>query len=97
MSTFIEARHDAIVSIEVITFVARMELPIQKCRTSLQGCVDPLLTVGTARRVSQVDNTDDRHTAADRQHWMGVKPLKHRLSSLLSDLPYTTNDALQQD
>ena len=58
--------------------------------------VDTLLTVGTARWVPRVDNTDGRHTAADRQHWTGVKPLKHRLSSLLSDLTFTVNVALQQ-
>ena len=44
--------------------------------------VDTRLTVGTARRVPCVDNTDDIQTAASRQHWTG-KPLKHRLSSLL--------------
>ena len=54
-----------------------------------------LLTVGTARQVPRVCNTDDRQTGAARQHWTGVEPLKHRLSSILSDLPYTTNGALQ--
>ena len=63
-----------------------IELPIQKCRSRLQGCVDPLLTVGTTRRVPRVGNKDDRQTAAAGQHWMGV----HRLSSLLSDLLFTT-------
>ena len=52
--------------------------------------VDPLLTVGTARRVPRVGNTDDRQTAAAGQHWKGVDPLKHGLSSLLSDLTFTT-------
>ena len=66
-----------------------MELPIQQCRINLQGCVDPLLTVGTARRVLYVDNTDDRQTAVAGQHWTG-ETLKHRLRSLLSDLLYTT-------
>ena len=47
--------------------------------------VDPLRTVGTARRVPHVGNTDDRQTAAAGQHWTGV----HRLSSLLSDLRFT--------
>ena len=56
--------------------------------------VDPLLTVGTARRVPRVGNTDDRKTAAAGQHWTGVKPLKNRLSSLLSDLPFTTIGAI---
>ena len=50
--------------------------------------VDPLLIVGTARRVPRVDNTDGGQTAAAIQHWTGA--LKHRLSSLLSDLLYTT-------
>ena len=66
-----------------------MELPIQQCRSSLKGCVDPRLTVGTARRVTRVYNTDDRQTVAAGQHWTG-KPLKHRLSSLLSYLHLTT-------
>ena len=70
-----------------------MELSIQKSRSSLQGCVNTLLTVGTARRVPCVDKTDDRQTAAARQHWAG-KPLKHRLSSLLRDLLYTTNGVI---
>ena len=70
-----------------------MELPIQQCRSSLQECVDLLLTVGTLRRVPRVDNTDDRQTAAVRQHWTG-EPLKNRLSSLLSYLLYTTNGAI---
>ena len=30
--------------------------------------VDPLLTVGTARQVLRIDNTDDRQTAAAGQH-----------------------------
>ena len=63
-----------------------MELPIRQCRSSLQGCVDPPLTVGTARRVPRVDITDDRQTAAAGQHWTGVEPLKDRLISLLSDI-----------
>ena len=67
----------------------RMELPIKQCRSSLQGCVDPRLTVGTMWWVPRVDNTDDRQTAAAGQHWTG-KPLKHKLSSLLSDLCCTT-------
>ena len=71
-----------------------MELPIHQCRSSLQMCVDPLLTVGTARRVPCVGNTDDRQTAAARQHWAGVEPLKHRLRSLLSDLHFTTSPDL---
>ena len=62
----------------------------------MQGCVDPLLTVGKARRVPRVENTDDRQTAVVRQNWTGVEPLKHRLNSLLSDLPFTTIGALQQ-
>ena len=66
-----------------------MELPIQQCRSSLKGCVDPRLTVGTARKVPHVDNTDDRQTVAAGKHWTG-KPLKHRLRSLLSDLRFTT-------
>ena len=66
-----------------------MELPIQKCHSSLQGRVDPRLTLGTARRVLRVDNKDDRQTAAAGQHWTG-EPRKHRLSSLLSDLSCTT-------
>ena len=41
--------------------------------------VDPLITVGTARRVPRVDNTDDGQTAAAGQHWTGA--LKHRLSA----------------
>ena len=41
-----------------------MELKTQQCRSSLQGCVDPPLTVGTARRVPRVDNTNDRQTEA---------------------------------
>ena len=73
-----------------------MELPITQCRSSLQGCVDLLLTVGTARRVPRVGNTEDRYKAAARQHWTGVKPLKHKLSSLLSDITFTSNGALQQ-
>ena len=72
-----------------------MEFPIQQCRSSLQGCVDPLLTLGTAWRVPRVGNTDDSQTVASGQHWMGVEPLKHRLSSLLSDLHFTTKGALQ--
>ena len=52
------------------------------------GDFDPLLTVGTSRRVPHVDNTDDRQIAAAGQHW--TYTLKHRLSSLLSDLLYTT-------
>ena len=34
--------------------------------------VDPLRTVGLAQRVLRVGNTDDRQTAAARQHWTGV-------------------------
>ena len=49
---------------------------------------DPLITVGTVLRVQRVDNTDDGQTAAAGQHWTGT--LKHRLSSLLSYLLYTT-------
>ena len=56
--------------------------------------VDTLFTVGTAQRVPRVDNTDERHTAADRQNWTGVEPLKHRLISLLSDIPFTVYGAL---
>ena len=41
--------------------------------------VDTLLTVGTARRVACIDNTDDRHKAASGQHWTGA--LKHILSA----------------
>ena len=41
--------------------------------------VDPLLTVGTARRVPRVNNTDEGQTAAGRQHWTDA--LKHRLSA----------------
>ena len=63
-----------------------MELPIQKCRRSLQECADPLCTVGTGRRVPRVGNTDCRQTAAAGQHWTGL----HRLSSLLSCLHFTT-------
>ena len=63
-----------------------MELPIQQSRRSLQGSVGPIRTVGTAQRVPHVGNTDDRQTAAAGQHWTGV----HRLSSLLSDLRFTT-------
>ena len=73
-----------------------MVLPIQDCRSSLQGCVYPLLTVDTAWRVPCVGNTDDIQTAATGQNWTGVEPLKHRLNSLLSDLPFTTIGALQQ-
>ena len=72
-----------------------MESPIQQCRSSLKGCVDPLLTVGTVRRVPRVDNMDDRHIAEAGHHWTGVEPLKHRLSSLLSDLPFTVYGDLQ--
>ena len=57
-----------------------MELQIQQCRSNLQGCVDPLLTVGTARRVPRVDNMDDGQTATSGQDWTGA--LKHRLSAL---------------
>ena len=39
--------------------------------------VDPLLTVGIARRVPCVNNTDEGQIAAARQHWTGT--LKHRL------------------
>ena len=60
-----------------------------------EDSLDPPLTVGTVRQVPRVGNTDDRQTAAARQHWTGLEPLKHRLSSLLSDLPYTTKGALQ--
>ena len=56
-----------------------MELPIQQCRRNLQGCVDPLLTVDTARWVPRVNNTDEVQTAAAGQHWTGA--LKHRLSA----------------
>ena len=72
-----------------------MELPIHQCRSSLQGFVDPLLTIGTARRVPRVDNTDDRQIAAARKHWTG-EPLKHRIISLLSDILYTTTVAIKQ-
>ena len=41
--------------------------------------VDPLLTVGTARRVPRVDTTDDGQTSAAGQHW--TVALKHRLSA----------------
>ena len=63
-----------------------MELPIQQCRSSLQGCVDPLRTVGTERGVPRVGKTDERQTAVAGQHWTGI----HRLSSLLIDLRFTT-------
>ena len=56
-----------------------MELPIQQCRSNLQGCVNTLLTVGTARRFPRVNNTDEGQTAAAGQHWTGA--LKHRLSA----------------
>ena len=46
-----------------------------ECKT----IVDPLLTVGTSRRVLRVNNTDDGQTAAAGQHWTGA--LKHRLSA----------------
>ena len=62
-------------------------------RVDVEDAVDPLLTVGTAWRVPRVDNTDDRQTSAAEQHWTG-EPLKHILSSLLSDLLYTTNGAI---
>ena len=65
-----------------------MELTIQQFRRNLQGCVDTLLNVGIARRVPHVDNTDDRQTAAAGHHWTGA--IKHILSSLLSDILYTT-------
>ena len=51
-----------------------MGFPIQQCRSSLQGCVDPLLTVGTLQRVPRIDNMDDSQTAAAGQHWTGIKP-----------------------
>ena len=51
--------------------------------------VDPRLTVGTARRVPHVDNMDERQTAAAGQNWTG-EAIKHGLSSLLSDLHFTT-------
>ena len=70
-----------------------MELPIHQCRSNIEGCVDPLITVGTARKVPRVENTDDRQTAAAGHHWTG-EPLKHRLSSLLSSILYTTNGAI---
>ena len=57
--------------------------------SGLVDIVDPRLTVGTARPVPCVDNTDNRQTAAAGQHWTG-EPLKHRLSSLLSYLCFTT-------
>ena len=63
-------------------------------RVDAEDAVDPLLTVGTAWRVPRVDNTDERHTAAARQNWTGVEPLKHRLISLLSDLTFTVYGAL---
>ena len=66
-----------------------MELPTQQCRSSLQGCVDPQITVGTTRRVPHVDNMDERQTAAAGQNWTG-EAIKHGLSSLLSDLHFTT-------
>ena len=56
-----------------------MELSIQQCSSNLQGFVDPLLTVGTARRVPRVNNTDEGQTAAAGQHWTSA--LKHRLSA----------------
>ena len=56
-----------------------MEMPIQQCRSNLQGCVDPLVTVGTVRRVPRVNNPDEGQTAAAGQHWTGT--LKHRLSA----------------
>ena len=40
---------------------------------------DPLLTVGTARRVPHVNNMDEGQTAAAGQHWTGT--LKNRLSA----------------
>ena len=61
--------------------------------SALTEVVDPLLTVGTARRVPRVENMDDRQTAAAGQHWTG-EPLKHRLRSLLSDILYTINGAI---
>ena len=66
-----------------------MELPIQQCCSSMQGCVDPRLTLGTARKVPCVDNTDDRQIAATGQYWTG-KPLKHIPISLLSNIRLTT-------
>ena len=41
--------------------------------------VDPLLTVGTVRRVPRVNNMDEVQTAAAGQHWTGA--LKHILSA----------------
>ena len=46
-----------------------MELSIQQCRSSLQGCVDTIITVGTAQQVPRVDNTYDRQAAASGQSW----------------------------
>ena len=37
-------------------------------------CVDPLLTVDTARRFPRIDNLDDKHTSMTGQHWTDVKP-----------------------
>ena len=55
---------------------------------ALPPSVDPLLSVGTARRVPRVENTDDKETAADGHNCTGA--LKHIISSLLGDLFYTT-------
>ena len=63
------------------------DLFAQKSNLQFNQPVDPLLTLGTVRRVPRIDNTDERQTATAGQHWTGVHPLKHRLSSLLSDLP----------
>ena len=56
---------------------------VRKCRQnpllSSWAAVDPLLTVGTARRVPRVNNTDEGQTAAAGQRWTGA--LKHRLSA----------------
>ena len=51
-----------------LKFWERMELPIQQFRSRLQGCVDPLITVGTARRFPHVYNTYHGQTAAAGQH-----------------------------
>ena len=69
------------------TTYSKMSESVFKHRRS--DVVHPRLTVGTAWRVPHVGNTDDRHTGAAWQHLTG-EPLKHRLSSKLSDLRFTT-------